>query len=151
MKRPATACCSKSTRSALSLRPLRRELTSERALRFALQRFTSFHSFRCKLAQENGWGVMVSHRSGETEDTFIADLVVGLCTGQVTHTHTHEQVSFLFAPSSCTVSYNKRTLNTAGKHPSTSCVLYSSNCSCPYLPVTGERCSTDGKNKVMLK
>lgn len=38
---------------------------------------------RCKLAQSNGWGVMVSHRSGETEDTFIADLVVGLCTGQV--------------------------------------------------------------------
>ncbi|CAH7417366.1 Eno2 [Phodopus roborovskii] len=37
----------------------------------------------CKLAQENGWGVMVSHRSGETEDTFIADLVVGLCTGQI--------------------------------------------------------------------
>lgn len=30
-----------------------------------------------------GWGVMVSHRSGETEDTFIADLVVGLCTGQI--------------------------------------------------------------------
>uniref|UniRef100_A0A287AZR0 Beta-enolase n=1 Tax=Sus scrofa TaxID=9823 RepID=A0A287AZR0_PIG len=28
----------------------------------------------CKLAQSNGWGVMVSHRSGETEDTFIADL-----------------------------------------------------------------------------
>lgn len=42
-----------------------------------------FVSFRCKLAQANGWGVMVSHRSGETEDTFIADLVVGLCTGQV--------------------------------------------------------------------
>ena len=40
-------------------------------------------SLRCKLAQANGWGVMVSHRSGETEDTFIADLVVGLCTGQV--------------------------------------------------------------------
>lgn len=30
-----------------------------------------------------GWGVMVSHRSGETEDTFIADLVVGLNTGQI--------------------------------------------------------------------
>lgn len=30
------------------------------------------------LAQEAGWGVMVSHRSGETEDSFIADLVVGL-------------------------------------------------------------------------
>ena len=25
----------------------------------------------------------MSHRSGETEDTFIADLVVGLCTGQI--------------------------------------------------------------------
>ena len=37
----------------------------------------------CKLSQGNGWGVMVSHRSGETEDTFIADLVVGLCTGQI--------------------------------------------------------------------
>jgi hypothetical protein len=29
-----------------------------------------------------GWGTMVSHRSGETEDCFIADLVVGLGTGQ---------------------------------------------------------------------
>ena len=37
----------------------------------------------CKMSQEAGWGVMVSHRSGETEDTFIADLVVGLCTGQI--------------------------------------------------------------------
>lgn len=37
----------------------------------------------CKLAQTSGWGVMVSHRSGETEDTFIADLVVGLCAGQI--------------------------------------------------------------------
>uniref|UniRef100_A0A8C9WNJ7 Beta-enolase n=1 Tax=Scleropages formosus TaxID=113540 RepID=A0A8C9WNJ7_SCLFO len=37
----------------------------------------------CQLAQSSGWGVMVSHRSGETEDTFIADLVVGLCTGQI--------------------------------------------------------------------
>lgn len=30
-----------------------------------------------------GWGVMVSHRSGETEDTFIADLAVGLRSGQI--------------------------------------------------------------------
>merc|ERR1712093_784880 len=37
----------------------------------------------CKMSQEQGWGVMVSHRSGETEDTFIADLVVGLRTGQI--------------------------------------------------------------------
>merc|ERR1712174_120469 len=36
-----------------------------------------------KMAQDNGWGVMVSHRSGETEDSFIADLVVGLRTGQI--------------------------------------------------------------------
>jgi len=34
-------------------------------------------------AREGGWGVMVSHRSGETEDTFIADLVVGLGVGQI--------------------------------------------------------------------
>lgn len=36
-----------------------------------------------KLAKSDGWGTMVSHRSGETEDTFIADLVVGLSTGQI--------------------------------------------------------------------
>eukprot|EP00918_Siedleckia_nematoides_P064106 GHVU01139432.1.p1 GENE.GHVU01139432.1~~GHVU01139432.1.p1 ORF type:complete len:124 (+),score=17.23 GHVU01139432.1:983-1354(+) len=37
----------------------------------------------CLLAQKNGWGVMVSHRSGETEDSFIADLAVGLRTGEI--------------------------------------------------------------------
>jgi len=36
-----------------------------------------------KLAKAEGWGTMVSHRSGETEDVFIADLVVGLGTGQI--------------------------------------------------------------------
>merc|ERR1712232_1276586 len=35
------------------------------------------------MSQRAGWGVMVSHRSGETEDSFIADLVVGLRTGQI--------------------------------------------------------------------
>lgn len=35
------------------------------------------------LAKSAGWGTMVSHRSGETSDTFIADLVVGLGTGQI--------------------------------------------------------------------
>ena len=35
------------------------------------------------MSQKAGWGVMVSHRSGETEDTFIADLVVGLGVGQI--------------------------------------------------------------------
>lgn len=37
----------------------------------------------CKLAFKNNFNVMVSHRSGETEDTFIADLSVGLCSGQI--------------------------------------------------------------------
>lgn len=37
----------------------------------------------CRMAQQAGWGVMVSHRSGETEDTTIADIVVGLRTGQI--------------------------------------------------------------------
>mmetsp|Transcript_654 Transcript_654/g.802 ORF Transcript_654/g.802 Transcript_654/m.802 type:complete len:464 (+) Transcript_654:144-1535(+) len=36
-----------------------------------------------KMAKNAGWGVMASHRSGETEDTFIADLSVGLSTGQI--------------------------------------------------------------------
>ena len=34
------------------------------------------------MAKGAGWGVMTSHRSGETEDSFIADLAVGLGTGQ---------------------------------------------------------------------
>ncbi|KAF2590622.1 hypothetical protein F2Q70_00040810 [Brassica cretica] len=36
-----------------------------------------------KMAKRAGWGVMASHRSGETEDTFLADLSVGLSTGQI--------------------------------------------------------------------
>jgi enolase len=36
-----------------------------------------------KLSQDHNWGIMVSHRSGETEDSFIADLVVALKTGQI--------------------------------------------------------------------
>ncbi|CAM6099972.1 unnamed protein product [Calypogeia fissa] len=35
------------------------------------------------MSKRAGWGVMTSHRSGETEDTFIADLAVGLSTGQI--------------------------------------------------------------------
>lgn len=38
---------------------------------------------RAKLVQSKGWGLMVSHRSGETEDTFIADIAVGLNAGQI--------------------------------------------------------------------
>ncbi|MCX6695226.1 MAG: phosphopyruvate hydratase [Candidatus Altiarchaeota archaeon] len=36
-----------------------------------------------KMSFDAGWGVTVSHRSGETEDSFIADLVVGLECGQI--------------------------------------------------------------------
>ncbi|OGO42740.1 MAG: phosphopyruvate hydratase [Chloroflexi bacterium RBG_16_60_22] len=35
------------------------------------------------MAREAGWTAVVSHRSGETEDTTIADLAVGLNTGQI--------------------------------------------------------------------
>ena len=36
-----------------------------------------------KLARENGYNTIISHRSGETEDTTIADLAVGLDLGQI--------------------------------------------------------------------
>ncbi len=36
-----------------------------------------------KLAMDKKWKVMVSHRSGETEDTFISDLAVALGCGQI--------------------------------------------------------------------
>jgi len=36
-----------------------------------------------RLAYAAGWKVMVSHRSGETEDDFIADLAVGIGCGQL--------------------------------------------------------------------
>jgi len=36
-----------------------------------------------KVAVKNGYNCMVSHRSGETEDTFIADLAVGTNAGQI--------------------------------------------------------------------
>lgn len=36
-----------------------------------------------KLAKENNYNIIISHRSGETEDTTIADLAVGLNIGQI--------------------------------------------------------------------
>ena len=36
-----------------------------------------------KRAQNEGYAPIVSHRSGETEDTFIADLAVGTAAGQI--------------------------------------------------------------------
>jgi len=35
------------------------------------------------IARKARWKVMVSHRSGETEDPYIADLATGLGTGQI--------------------------------------------------------------------
>jgi enolase len=35
------------------------------------------------MTQRAGWSAVVSHRSGETEDTTIADLVVATNTGQL--------------------------------------------------------------------
>lgn len=35
------------------------------------------------MTQDAGWGVVISHRSGETEDTTIADLAVGTNAGQI--------------------------------------------------------------------
>jgi enolase len=36
-----------------------------------------------KIARKNGYKVMASHRSGDTEDTFVADLSVGIGCGQI--------------------------------------------------------------------
>ena len=36
-----------------------------------------------KMAQKAGWGAMISHRSGETVDSFIADFTVGMNTGHL--------------------------------------------------------------------
>jgi enolase len=36
-----------------------------------------------ELARRNGYAAIISHRSGETEDTFIADLAVGTGAGQI--------------------------------------------------------------------
>ncbi|MBC33556.1 MAG: phosphopyruvate hydratase [Rickettsiales bacterium] len=35
------------------------------------------------VAKRNGFNTIISHRSGETEDTFISDLSVGVCSGQI--------------------------------------------------------------------
>ena len=35
------------------------------------------------MARDNGWGVMASHRSGDTEDAFVADLAVAIGCGQI--------------------------------------------------------------------
>jgi enolase len=41
------------------------------------------NDYSAQLSQSDGWGVMISHRSGETENTIIADLAVALGVGQI--------------------------------------------------------------------
>lgn len=36
-----------------------------------------------KLAKDANWGVVVSQRSGESEDSFLADIAVGVAAGQI--------------------------------------------------------------------
>ena len=36
-----------------------------------------------EMSHRNGWTTIISHRSGETEDTFIADLAVAVRSGQI--------------------------------------------------------------------
>jgi enolase len=45
---------------------------------------TLTETMRCiELARNHGYGTIISHRSGETEDTFIADLAVATGAGQI--------------------------------------------------------------------
>ena len=48
-----------------------------------LPSFTSETLATIKLAKENNYKCVISHRSGETEDTSIADLSVATCSGQI--------------------------------------------------------------------
>jgi len=36
-----------------------------------------------RISRQTGWGTIISHRSGETEDTTVADLAVGTAAGQI--------------------------------------------------------------------
>ena len=40
-------------------------------------------AFGVRMAKEKGYKIIVSHRSGETDDSFIADLAVALNAGQI--------------------------------------------------------------------
>jgi len=64
--------------------------------------------------------VMTSHRSGETEDSFIADLAVGLATGQIKTGAPCRSVppecfvlTYKLATVACTALINKAALNDA--------------------------------------
>jgi hypothetical protein len=54
------------------------------------------HCQAVKLAKSAGWGVLTSHRSGETGDDFIADIAVGLSTGHIKSGAPARWVSWVF-------------------------------------------------------
>ena len=53
------------------------------ALKLAQKEAAKLNSLFKEMAKEAGMTCVISHRSGETEDTFIADFVVGAGTGQI--------------------------------------------------------------------
>ena len=61
------------------------ELNAINAILIKLNQIGSFTETMdtIKLAQENNLGIIISHRSGETEDTTIADLAVATGVGQI--------------------------------------------------------------------
>ena len=44
------------------------------------------------IAKKNNYKTVISHRSGETEDTFISDFAVGLDLGQIKQDHYQELI-----------------------------------------------------------
>ncbi|XP_026383162.1 enolase-like [Papaver somniferum] len=51
-----------------------------------------------RVSKHAGWGVMANHRSGETEDTCIADLSIGLATMEVEQSLTRNLLEVLKIP-----------------------------------------------------
>ncbi len=68
---------SASSRASTAASPTRSSSRSTRSARCRRR------STRCSLAQPHGYTAMMSHRSGETEDTTIADLAVATNCGQI--------------------------------------------------------------------
>ncbi|KAI3940684.1 hypothetical protein MKW98_030003, partial [Papaver atlanticum] len=72
----------------ISWSPTQRELRKQSKRSYEMPFFSRFNQIgsvtenieALMMSKEAGWGVMTSHRSGETEDTFIADLAIGLAT-----------------------------------------------------------------------
>lgn len=85
----ATLCLTKTSDDLTVTNPLRIkkaiELKSCNALLLKVNQIGSLTESiqAAKDSYGDNWGVMVSHRSGETEDVTIADIAVGLRSGQI--------------------------------------------------------------------